>query len=128
MAFVFCLEVAREADDRPQPHTASQRAPVCGPNPFEDRPGANVGVFLRGGERSEVTQDRLGVSEPKSERPTNGEVGINGRVQHGATSGQGWATCSSRRRSTLAGPEGLKGGTPGITLNAFDAEGRTNVW
>jgi hypothetical protein len=79
MAFIFCMEVASEADDRPQPDAASQRAPICGSNPFEDRPGTNVGIFLRGGERNEVTEDHLGISEPKTEGPTNGEVGINGR-------------------------------------------------
>ena len=89
VAFVFCMEIAGEAHDRPQPDTASQRASICRPNPFEDRPSANVCVLLRGGERREVTEDHLGVAEPKTQGPTNGEVGINGRGQHGATSGQG---------------------------------------
>ena len=44
----------------------------------------------------------LGVSEPKTEDPAHGEVGINGRAQHDGTSGQGWATFASSRRSTLA--------------------------
>jgi hypothetical protein len=101
-AIVFGMEVARESDERSQPDAASQRAPVGGSNPFEDRPGTNVGVFLRGGERSEVTEDTLGVSEPKTEGPAPGEVGINGRVQHDGTCGQGWATGASSCRSTLA--------------------------
>ena len=83
------MEVACEANERAQPDAVSQRAPVCSSNPFEDRPGADVSVFLGGGERSEVTENRLGVSEPKTEVSTHGEVGINGRSQHDVTSGQG---------------------------------------
>ena len=80
MTFVFCMEVVREAHDRSQPHAAYQRAPVGGANPFEHRPGADVGVFLRVGERREVTQDHLGVSEPIAEGPTMVEIGINGCI------------------------------------------------
>jgi hypothetical protein len=89
MAWVFGLEVACEAHDGPQSDGASQRAAVCPPNPLEHRLGENMAVFFGVGERREVTEDRLGVSEPITKSPTHGEVEINGRGQHGVTSGQG---------------------------------------
>ena len=102
MAIVFRVEVASQVDDRPQSNTAPQRAAMPGPNPFQDGSGPDKGVSPCGGKASEVTKDPLVILQLKSGSPTSGEVGINSRVQHDTTSGQGWAIWPRSSRSTLA--------------------------
>jgi hypothetical protein len=96
MLFVLCVEIARKAHDRPQADAVAQRAAVPRSNPRKSRPGTHMRVAVVGGERSEVTEDLLGIFELETDSPTSSEVGIDSCGQHGVTSGQGWATCVRR--------------------------------
>jgi hypothetical protein len=102
MALVFRLEVASELDDRSQLDASPQRARISGPNPIEDGAGPHDGVSLCGGETCEVAKHPFMISQLEAGSPTTGEVDIDCCAQHRTTSGQGWATCPSSSRSTLA--------------------------
>jgi hypothetical protein len=102
MAGVLRLKVASEVYDRPQSDVLPQRAHVSGPNPFEDSLGTNKGFSLCGGEASKIAEDPFVIVQLESGSPTTGEVRIDSRAQHRATSGQGWATCAKSSTSTFA--------------------------
>lgn len=102
MALVFRMQIASKQNDRPEANAVCERARAPDPDPREDGTRADVHIPLVGGERSVVAQDGFGVPKLKTDSPAPGEVGIHCGHQHGAPSGHGRATCSRRRRSTLA--------------------------
>jgi hypothetical protein len=99
MARVLRLQVPSEVDDGPEPDASPLRTPVAGPHPLEHRPRADHGVSRGRRDASEVAQDPLVIVQLKAGRPATGEVGIDRGVQHGTTSGQGWATVEEDERA-----------------------------
>jgi hypothetical protein len=77
MAFIFCMQIASQKDDRLKAEIVSQRTALSTTNPLQYSPATDMCVRLPGGKGNKVTKNFFRVPEFVANSSASGQVPID---------------------------------------------------